>query len=333
MTGKTLLAGDIGGTNCRLAYFSSSLGVSQPLHEENFKNRDYQDFEELLQSYLDLHPLDFTGICLSIAGPVIDNRVDITNLGWVIDGDRLQDRYQLGGVWLLNDLGALSYGVLQLQKQDLVILREGQPVDRGAIAVIAPGTGLGEGFLIWNGQDYQAISTEGGHADFGPTNELQIRLAEYLQKQGIRTSNEQVCSGIGIPYLYRFLRDEGLAPEPDWFGDLLQSAADPTPLIVSSALDESRSCQLCQMTVDLFVSILGAEAGNLALRTLSLGGIYIGGGIPPRILPYLKKETFLDALDDKEPHQELLARIPVKVVVNPIPNLIGAACYGLRELQ
>lgn len=333
MTGKTLLAGDIGGTNCRLAYFSSSQGISQPIHEENFKNRDYQNFEDLLQSYLDLYPLDFTGICLSIAGPVIDNRVDITNLGWVIEGDRLQERYQLDGVWLLNDLGALSYGVLQIPKQDLVVLREGQPVDLGAIAVIAPGTGLGEGFLIWNGQDYQAISTEGGHADFGPTNELQIRLADYLQKQGIRTSNEQVCSGIGIPYLYRFLRDEGLAAEPDWFGDRLQSAEDPTPLIVSSALDESRSCQLCQMTVDLFVSILGAEAGNLALRTLALGGIYIGGGIPPRILPYLKKETFLDALDDKEPHQELLARIPVKVVVNPIPNLIGAACYGLRELQ
>lgn len=333
MAGKTLLAGDIGGTNCRLAYFSSSQGVSQPLHEENFKNRDYQDFEELLQSYLNLHPLDFTGICLSIAGPVIDNQVDITNLGWVIEGDRLQERYQLGGVWLLNDLRALSYGVLQIPKQDLVVLREGQPVDRGAIAVIAPGTGLGEGFLIWNGQDYQAISTEGGHADFGPTDELQIRLAEYLQEQGIRTSNEQVCSGIGIPNLYRFLRDEGLVPEPDWFADQLQSAADPTPLIVSTALDGSKSCQLCQMTVDLFVSILGAEAGNLALRTLSLGGIYIGGGIPPRILPYLKKESFLDALDDKEPHQQLLARIPVKVVVNPIPNLIGAAYYGLRELD
>lgn len=332
MGDQTLLVGDIGGTNSRLAFFSSSQGVRQPLHEQVFKNRDYPNFEELLKVYLELHPLQFSGICLGIAGPVLGSTVDITNLGWIIDGEKLQERYQLRGVWLLNDLEALSYAVPQLAAQDLVTLREGQAVDGAPIAVIAPGTGLGEGFLVWDGEEYQAVSTEGGHTDFGPRGEIQIRLVEYLHQHGIRASYEQVCSGIGIPNLYRFLRDEGSAPEPAWLADEIRRAVDPTPLIFESALKGKEDCPLCQMTVDLFVSILAAESGNLALKTLSQAGIFIGGGIPPRILPWLKRDAFLETLDDKDPHQELMSRIPVRVVVSPIPNLIGAAYFGLREL-
>jgi glucokinase len=328
VTEKTLLAGDIGGTNSRLAFYSDSQGVVQPLHEQVFKNRDYPDFRELLEAYLKLHPLDFSGICLGIAGPVVANRVDITNLGWVIEGDQLRESYSLDGVRLMNDLEALSWGVLQLSGQDLVTLRKGEPVDRAAVAVIAPGTGLGEGFLIWTGDDYQAVSTEGGHVDFGPRDDLQVHLLKYLREKGIRSSYEQVCSGLGVPHLYRFLRDEGYAAEPAWLEKQIEEAEDLTPLI----FDHSRDCQLCERTVELFVSILGAEAGNLALKSLSLGGIYIGGGIPPRILPWLKKASFLQALDAKEPFREMLSRIPVQVVVNPIPNLIGAAYFGLREL-
>lgn len=333
MSEKILLAGDLGATNTKLAYFSSSEGPNHPLHEESFKNREFGNFKELLETYRKLHPQEFDGICLGIAGPVIGNRVDITNLGWMIDGDELQESRHLEGAWLLNDLRALSYSVPQLSNQDLVTLRAGQPVEGAPMAVIAPGTGLGEGFLIWDGEEYEPVSTEGGHTDFGPTNELQVRLLEYLQEKGIRVSYEHVCSGIGIPNLYHFLRDGGYAPEPDWFVEELRKAGDPTPLIFNTALDGQRDCQLCQMTVDLFVSILGAEAGNLALKTLSLAGIYIGGGIPPRILPWLKKAAFLEALDAKQPHQDLMAQIPVKVVVNPLPNLIGAAYYGLRELH
>ena len=333
MSEKILLAGDLGATNTKLAYFSSSEGAACPLHEESFKNKKFNDFTELLEVYLEHHPLEFSGICLGIAGPVIDNRVDITNLGWIIDGGELQKSHHLEGAWLLNDLRALSYSVPQLSDQDLVTLRAGQPVEGAPIAVIAPGTGLGEGFLIWDGKEYEPVSTEGGHTDFGPTNELQVRLLEYLQDKGIRASYEHVCSGVGIPNLYSFLRDGGFAPEPDWFADEIRKAADPTPLIFNTALDGKSDCQLCQMTVELFVSILGAEAGNLALKTLSLAGIFIGGGIPPRILPWLKEDAFLQALDAKDPHQELMAQIPVKVVVNPLPNLIGAAYYGLRELN
>ena len=332
MSEKILLAGDLGGTNTKLAYFSSQKGVTQPFHLESFKNRDYEDFEALLDAYLQLHELEFSGICLGVAGPVQGSQVDITNLGWVIDGDRLRAKHQLAGVWLLNDLRALSSAVFQLPEQDLVTLREGQPVDKAPVAVIAPGTGLGEGFLVWDGREYQPVSTEGGHTDFGPTSSRQVKLVEYLQRQGIRASYEQVCSGIGVPHLYRFLRDEGYAPEPDWLADQLQGVEDITPLIFKAALDPDRDCRLCQLTVELFVSILGAEAGNLALKTLAQGGIYLGGGIPPRILPWLKKDFFLQALDDKDPHRELLSRIPVKVITNPIPNLIGAAHHGLRRL-
>lgn len=333
MSEHTLLAGDIGGTYSKLAFFSSRQGESQPLHLESFSNREFDSFEDLLADYLERNPQDFSGICLGIAGPVAENRVDITNLGWEIDGDLLKESRQLQGVWLLNDLAALSCAVLQLSDQDLVVLREGQPIKGAPIAVIAPGTGLGEGFLIWDGENYQPVSTEGGHTDFGPTNDLQTRLIEFLHRQGIRASYEQVCSGIGVPNLYRFLREEGYSPEPDWLADELQGVDDITPVIFSTALDPDRNCPLCDLTVDLFVSILGAEAGNLALKTLSQGGIYVGGGIPPRILPWLQKDFFLGALDAKDPHRDLISRIPVKVITNPIPNLIGAAYYGLREIN
>lgn len=333
MSDRILLAGDIGGTNTRLAYYSTSQGAAQALYERGLKNSDYPSFVDLLGDFLSQDRREFSGICLGIAGPVIGNRVKITNLDWEIDGDDLRDRYGLEGVWLLNDLKALSYAVLQLPETDLAVLREGKPVAEAPIAVIAPGTGLGEGFLVWDGSDYQAVSTEGGHTDFGPANELQDKLAAYLHQKGMRVSYERVCSGIGVPNLYAFLRDEGLAPEPDWLREELESSQDMTPVIFNTALDESRDCQICEMVVDLFVSILGAEAGNLALKTLSRGGIYVGGGIPPRILSWLEKGAFLEAVDNKDPHTALLGSIPVKVILNTAANLIGAAYYGLRALK
>jgi glucokinase len=331
MSEKVILAGDIGGTNTKLAYFSSHQGSRTPFDLEILKNKDFKSFQELLDYYFELHSRDFVGICLGIAGPVIDNRVDITNLGWKIDGDTLKTKYDLQGVWLLNDLEALCYGVLQMEDEDLAVIRIGDPVQRAPMAVIAPGTGLGEGFLIWDGRNYQAVSTEGGHTDFGPTNHLQDQLVAYLHARDMRVSYERVCSGLGVPNLYSFLRDQGYAEEPDWLREEMEGAESITPFIFQNAGNAERECQLCDLTVDLFVSILGAEAGNLALKMLALGGIYIGGGIPPRILPWLEKKSFLEAVDDKDPHQDLMAEIPVHVIVNPIANLIGSACYGLRE--
>lgn len=333
MSKDLLLAGDIGATKSNLAFFSSKEELNNPLAEENLQNKDFDNFEQLIESYLESAKQDFKVICLGIAGPVIDNRVQITNLPWVIDGSVLQERFNLQGAWLLNDLQALSYAVPILPDKDLEIIKQGKPIDRAPIAVIAPGTGLGEAFLTWEGERYQANSTEGGHTDFGPTNERQVRLLEYLLKSQERVSYENVCSGIGIPNLYRFLRDEGYAPEPDWLGKEISAVDDVTPVIFSTALDKNKDSVLCDMTIDLFVEILGAEAGNLALKTLAKGGIFIGGGLPPRILPWLKKDTFLKAIYNKSPHTELLSQIPVKIILNPKANLIGAAKYGLDALQ
>ena len=333
MATKLLLAGDIGATNTKLAYYSAEKGLFHPIHQTALENKDYKSFDGLLEHYLSQYQKEFGGICLGIAGPVVNNKVNITNMDWDIDGDDLKQRYNLQGVWLLNDLEALSYAVLNLPDGELEVIRKGNPVDTAPIAVIAPGTGLGEGFLIWDGDKYHAVSTEGGHTDFGPTNDMQEKLVNYLHKKGIRISYERVCAGIGIPNLYEFLREEGFAEEPDWLRDEIAQAEDMPPVIFNTALDDNKDSSLCEMTVDLFVEILGAEAGNLALKTLAQGGIFIGGGIPPRILPWLKKETFLNAIDNKDPHQGLMSQMPVKVILNPIANLIGAAFYGLQELN
>jgi glucokinase len=333
MTTKMLLAGDLGATNTRLAYYSTEKGLFQPVNETALENKDFKSFDDLLENFLNQHQVEFSGICLGIAGPVVNNTVNITNLGWDIDGEELKERYKLQGVWLLNDLKALSYAVLNLPDEECEVIRPGKRVENAPIAVIAPGTGLGEGFLIWDGEKYQAVSTEGGHTDFGPTNEMQENLVRYLHKKGIRVSYERVCSGIGIPNLYEFLRDEGYAEEPDWLRDEIAQAEDMPPVIFSAALDEKKDCKICRMTIDLFVEILGAEAGNLALKTLAQGGIFIGGGIPPRILSWFKEEKFLKSIDSKDPHMDLMSKIPVKVILNPIANLIGAASYGIQELK
>ena len=333
METRKLLAGDIGATNTKLAFYSADKGLFQPTHQTALENKDYKSFDELLSYYLDQHQIEFSGICLGIAGPVVNNKVKITNLGWDIDGDDLKNRHNLQGVWLLNDLKALSYAVLNLPDEELEVIRKGKPVDTAPIAVIAPGTGLVEGFLVWDGEKYQAVSTEGGHTDFGPTNDIQEKLVNYLHRKGIRISYERVCAGIGVPNLYEFLRDEGFAEEPDWLKDEIAQADDMPPVIFNTALDNNKDSKLCEMTLDLFVEILGAEAGNLALKTLAQGGIFVGGGIPPRILPWLKKESFLNAIDNKDPHQALMSQLPVKVILNPVANLIGAAFYGLQELN
>lgn len=333
MSTEYLLAGDIGATNTKLAFYSAEKGLFQPIHRTAFENKDYKNFDDMLTDYLEQHQEEFSGICLGIAGPVVNNTVNITNLGWIIDGGELKERYQLQGVWLLNDLKALSYAVLNLPDEQLEVIRSGNQVENAPVAVIAPGTGLGEGFLIWDGNKYQAISTEGSHVDFGPTNDRQEKLLSYLRKKGIRVTYERVCSGIGIPNLYEFLKEEGYAEEEDWLREEIEKSDDLPPVIFNTAVDRSKVSPLCDLTVELFVEILGAEAGNLALKTLSRGGIFIGGGIPPRILSWLKKDSFLRAIDDKDPHHDLISEFPVKVIMNPIANLIGAAFYGLQEMS
>jgi glucokinase len=269
-----------------------------------------------------------THACFGVAGPVVDGRVRITNLPWIMDENDLKANLGLASVRLLNDLESIANAIPRLEAEDLHVLNDAPAEETGAIAVIAPGTGLGEAFLTWDGARYAAQPSEGGHVDFAPTNPLQVGLLNYLWERYEHVSYERVCSGLGIPNIYAYLRDSGYATEPAWLAEKLSRADDPTPVIVNTALDSDQPCELCMGTLDTFVSILGAEAGNMALNTLATGGVYLGGGIPPRILPALERAHFMRSLYNKGRFSEFLADIPVYVIMNPKVALLGAAAFG-----
>jgi glucokinase len=243
----------------------------------------------------------------------------------------MQSALGLQRVMLLNDLKAVAYAVPHLLPEDVHTINEGRPEPNGPLAVIAPGTGLGEAFLIWGGTSYIACSSEGGHSDFGPTDETQAALRRYVSERHGHVAYERVCSGSGLPNIYDFLRDSGHAPEPPAFAAKLAAAPDRTPVIVQAALQDPANA-LCAATLDLFVSILGAEAGNLALKVLATGGLYVGGGIPPRVLSHLDDGRFMRAFVSKGRFAELLGKIPVKVITNQAA-LLGAALYGLDQMS
>jgi glucokinase len=241
----------------------------------------------------------------------------------------LQSALGLRAVKLLNDLESIAYAVPHMLPTDLHAINTGVAIEGGAIAVIAPGTGLGEAFLTSENGRYRAHPSEGGHASFAPNDPQQRELLRYLQERIGHVSCERVCSGLGIPNIYAFVRDSGIAEEPAWLAEQLAAARDHTPVIVKTALNPTRPCAICITTLRLFVSILGAEAGNLALKVLSTGGVYIGGGIPPRILPVLQQHDFMNAFLNKGRFAEMLQRMPVHIILNPKAALIGAASYGL----
>jgi len=325
-----LLAGDIGGTKTNLAVFSPEDGPRAPLAETTFPSADYPSLEALVREFLAQVSLPVERASFGVAGPVVASRATITNLPWVMEEAQLQEALDLSSVRLLNDLAAIAHAVPFLEPADLHTLNVGQPTLGGAIAVIAPGTGLGEAFLTWDGTRYRVHASEGGHADFAPTNPFEVELLRYLQDRFEHVSYERVCSGRGLPNVYAYLKDSGYADEPAWLTEQLAVADDPTPDIVNAALDDERPCELCVATLNAFVSILGAEAGNLALKVLATGGVYLGGGIPPRILPALEQERFMEALRRKGRMSDLLARVPVHVILNPKVALLGAACHGLE---
>lgn len=318
-----LLAGDIGGTKTVLALFSPEEGPHHPLQKRTFASRQYQALDDIVADYIAGHDVVLEGAAFGVAGPVRQGRVQVTNLPWVVDKRRLGQTLNGAPVNLLNDLEAVANAIPILDRNDLAGLNEGQPDPEGAIAVIAPGTGLGEAYLVWQGDDYRAFPSEGGHADFAPTTELEIALLRHLMARYGRVSYERVCSGIGIPNIYHCLREMGHAPETPAIAQAIAQATDPTPLIFQAALEGK--CDLCQATMELFISVLGAEAGNLALKIFSTGGVYLGGGIPPRILPQLQGGAFMDAFSNKGRFANLLSSMPVQVILNPKAALYGAA--------
>lgn len=325
-----LLAGDIGGTKTVLGLYTAERGARKAIAEERFSSTKYPSLKAVIAKFLSGRDVQLKHAAFGVAGPVIGGRAQVTNLDWVVDEDLLAEALNVPQVSLLNDLQSIANAVPYLGQEDLVTLNQGNPEPHGPIAVIAPGTGLGEAFLVFEGTRYTAYPSEGGHTDFAPTTPIELDLLTYLQSRFDHVSYERVCSGKGLPNLYDFLKDSGRFQEPDWLRDQLAGAEDRTPIIVNAA-SEDRS-EIAEATLDLFVSILGSEAGNLALKVLATGGVYIAGGIPPRILPELRKPTFLKTFLQKGRFSDLLSSMPVYVILNARAALIGTAYYGLRML-
>jgi glucokinase len=327
-----LIAGDIGGTKTELAIFSNEGGPHSSLAQVKVHSADYPSLEAIVKEFLAKVDKPVDRACFAVAGPVIGGRVKTTNLPWMIEDTSLARELNLNlkSVFLLNDLEAIARAVPILRPSDVITINSGEGVPRGAIAVIAPGTGLGESFLTWDGSRYLAHSSEGGHADFAPTDERQIRLLEYLFKRFDHVSFEHVCSGIGIPLLYKFLRDVERIPESPEVAQLIESAPDPSFVIINHGLGSSEIRTLSTETIDLFVSILASEAANLALKVLATGGVYVAGGVVVHTLDALRKPGFMQSFKRKGRFAELMARIPIHAVVSQAA-LAGAAAYGLEN--
>jgi glucokinase len=337
-----LLAGDIGGTKTilRLVEASDALEL-ETLYEATYRSGDFPDLVPLVQQFFSQANLPTPQrACFAIAGPVVNNTAKLTNLTWFLDTDRLKQELGIDSVSLINDFAAVGYGIFGLSKNDVVTLQAGKQKLEAPIGIIGAGTGLGQGFLIKQGNYYQVFPSEGGHADFAPRNELEFQLLKYLlDKHNIqRVSVERVVSGQGIVSIYQFLRDRKVASESPEIAQTVRTweqeagqqekSVDPGAAIGAAALQGSD--RLCVQTLKLFVDIYGAEAGNLALKLLPYGGLYIAGGIAPKILPLVQNGSFLLNFTDKGRMRSILEDIPVHIILNQQVGLIGAALRAAR---
>ena len=334
-----LLAADIGATKTNLALISSDSSPREPLCEQTLPSGNYHDLAGLVLDFI-AHARAGLGdsiapdrACFGVPGPVIAGSAEITNLPWVLAEDALARDLGIGKVTLLNDLAATAYVIPFLPADELHQIKPGEPEPCGTVAVLAPGTGLGEAFLTCDGGRYQPHGSEGGHTDFSPTDIEQIGLLEYLLTRFDHASYERVCSGIGLPHIYGYLRQTGKYAEPPELANALAAAEDPTPIITDCAMKPKGPAPICVAALEMFTDLLAAEAANLALKVFATGGVYLGGGIPPRILPYLESKVFTESFVDKGRMSELLGRIPVHVILNPKAALLGAACYALGAEQ
>ncbi|MBI3548140.1 MAG: glucokinase [Elusimicrobia bacterium] len=325
LTGKGLiLAGDVGGTNTRLGLFRLTRGTPRPVALETFSSVGHESLEEIVRRFLDGRSVAIAGACIGVAGPVVDNRCVTANLHWNVDGRRLAAAIGVKRLALINDLVANAAGIACLSPMDFKVLNRGVEDSGGNRALISAGTGLGEAGLIWDGAAYRPIASEGGHSDFAPRSALEERLLRYLRRVFGHVSFERVVSGPGLHNLYRFLRDSEGYAEPHWLSERMRTE-DP-PSVVSSVAMSGRSV-LCSKALSMFVSIYGAEAGNLALKFKATGGVYLGGGIAPKILPKLSTPVFLQAFRSKGRLSHLIKDMPVRVILNDKTALLGAASW------
>ncbi len=329
-----LLAGDIGGTKTVLALYNAHQSLRHPIYQKRYRSADYASLKDIIADFLasKLDP-QIEAAAFGVAGPIVNGTATLTNLSWVETETELSQRFNIPKVALINDLEAIANAIPILEETDTITLNKGQRIPQTSIAVIAPGTGLGEAYLTWDGTQYRPYPSEGGHADFSPSNAEELGLLNFLYQQYDHVSTERVCSGMGIPNIYDYLKSSGYAEESPWLAESLSKAADRTPIISTAAADDTRPCPLCVKTMEMFVSILGAEAGDLALTFLATGGVYLSGGIPPRIIHWLKSEHFLERFFNKGRFEGLMRNIPLEVIDLPGVALLGAARAGQQLLK
>ncbi len=327
---RLIIAADIGATKTIVAAYSGDFRPRDPVLEKKYLTADFDGLAPMLKAFGEDLGHAVSCAVLGIAAPISAGTARMTNLPWIFSEEDLSREVGYP-ITFINDLEAIAIAVPYLAKGDFVVLAEGAPLPGGNIAVIAPGTGLGEAFLTWDGKRYRPHASEGGHADFGPRNFLETELFGYIHAHLEHVSYERLLSGPGIYNIYSFLKDRCYGKEPAWLGEELTRAGDPTPVIVDNAMDPKKKCEICRATLKLFASILGAEAGNLALKVKSTGGIYVAGGIPPRILPYLEGPEFLESLRSKGRQTFLVSSMPVRVITNPGMGLLGSAIAAFEN--
>ncbi len=328
-----ILAGDIGGTKSNLALFAIEERKPSPIFEQTLLSKEYAGLEDLVRDFLDQvarHQLSASidraaRVCFGVAGPVVDDRIETPNLPWIVSVESLRKALGFETVKLINDLEATGYGIPSLDSEAFVILNEGSARRKGNAALIAAGTGLGEAMLYWDGEHFTAIASEGGHTDFAPRDALEMELLHYLLDRFDRVSYERVLSGPGLFNIFSFLRDCGYGEEPAWLTEKLKHG-DPGAVIGKAALANENA--LCVRALDMFISIYGAEAGNLALKFMAVGGVYVGGGIAPKIIDKLRAGTFMKAFTHKGRLSPVLEAIPVRVILDPKTALYGAARFA-----
>ncbi len=321
----TVLAGDVGGTKTNLSAFTATKDKVVPVHEASYHSSKYTSCVDIIKEYLAANPtVKPDRICLGVAGPVFQGKVELTNLSWVLDIDDIRRATNVNDVSLINDLEATAYGLAGLTEDDFITIHPGSN-EGGNAAIIAPGTGLGEAGLYWDGSCHHPFPTEGGHNDFAPRTALDMELCSYLQKKYEIVSWERVIAGPGIHDIYTFLCKEKNRREADWLNEAFLHEA-PSAVISQSALEEKDPA--CIETMQMFVRFLARESCNLVLKMKATGGLFLGGGIPPKITSLLQKNVFYNNFLDCDRMQHLVKKVPVKIILNSKTALIGAAYYG-----
>ena len=321
-----ILAGDIGATHSRVAAFKAEGNKFPLVVEKIYESQEHSGLPQIAGDFIRSEGIPAQSACFAVAGPVRAGKSKISNLPWTIDSRELARQLNIKTVGLINDLEAYAYGLDSLESRDFITLHPGSDDAEGNTAVISAGTGLGEAGLLWDGFRQHPFACEGGHCDFAPRDEVQIELLKYLLTRHKTVSYERVLAGPGIKNVYDFLRDTRRAEEPAWLREQMAAAKDPPALISQIALEKKAA--ICEQTMSIFVSVYGAEAGNCALKFMSLGGIFIGGSIAAKNIPIMKQPEFLEAFFDKGRMRSLLEDIPVKIVLNDDAGLLGAARYA-----